>query len=66
MISGPSDDEADVLVIRVWRESESEQPFRARLTYRSDQQTATSDPQAVVELVRRWLAEHTSVSEVPR
>jgi hypothetical protein len=66
MISGHGDDEADVLVIRVWRESDADEPFRARITYGSDQQTAASDPHAVVELVRRWLAERAGVAEAPR
>lgn len=59
MVTGGGVEEAEVLVIRVWHESESEQPFRARVTYGSDEQTATSDPDALVEFVRRWVAART-------
>ena len=58
----PEGDEFGVLVIQVWDEPESDHPFRARLTYRrGDTETAvteaTSDPDDVVEAVRRWLVE---------
>jgi hypothetical protein len=66
MIAGRGNDGADVLVIRVWRELGSDQPFRARITYRSDQQTTMSDPDAVMELVRQWLAERAGFSDAPR
>jgi hypothetical protein len=61
MIRDAVGDEAGVLVIRVWREPDAEKPFRARITYGGERETAastpTSDPDDVVEAVRRWLAE---------
>ena len=48
----------DVLVIRVWREPESAEPFRARVSYGGEQQAVTADPEAVIATVRRWLTEH--------
>jgi hypothetical protein len=51
-----------VLVIRAWRETGGEQPFRARVTYGlvADDAPATvvmADPDEVVDTVRRWLTE---------
>jgi len=63
MVTGGGVDETDVLVIRVWHEAESERPFRARITYGSDQQTTTSDPDALVEFVRRWVEARTGPSD---
>ena len=56
-------DTFDVLTIRVWREPDTERPFRARITYGGgDPKTAasipTTDPENVVETVRQWLREH--------
>jgi hypothetical protein len=51
-----------VLVIHTWRESDAEHPFRARVTYgrAADDAPATvvtTDPDEVVNTVRRWLTE---------
>lgn len=53
-----ADGDSDVLVVRVWTEPESAQPFRARVSYGGEQGTVTADPEAVIAVVRRWLAEH--------
>lgn len=52
----------DVLVIRVWRETDAQHPFRARVTYglaTDDAPTTvvTTDPDEVVNTVQRWLTE---------
>jgi hypothetical protein len=57
-------DDFGVLVIRVWREPDADQPFRARITYDGeDRATAatrpTTDPDAVLDAVRRWLDERS-------
>jgi hypothetical protein len=65
MISGRGDDGSDVLVIRVWHEADADQPFRARITYGGDQQRTTGDPEAVLALVRQWLAEHVGAQDPP-
>jgi len=51
-----------VLVIQAWRETDAEQPFRARVTYgRTADDTpttvVTTDLDEVVDTVQRWLAE---------
>jgi hypothetical protein len=58
------DDESGVLVIRVWCEPEADAPFRARITYGGEQQETettrvTTDPEEILEAVRRWLRERT-------
>jgi hypothetical protein len=56
-------DAFDVLTIRVWREPDTDRPFRARITYGgADRKTAasipTTDLEDVVRAVRQWLEEH--------
>jgi hypothetical protein len=51
----------DVLVIKVWRETDAQHPFRARVTYGREIDDApstvvTTDPDEVVNTVQRWLA----------
>lgn len=51
-----------VLVIKVWRESGTPNPFRARVTYgcASDEAPTTlvtADSDEVVDTVRRWLTD---------
>ena len=60
MMSRHAADDDGVLVIRVWSEPGSDEPFRARITYGGDDHetaasASTSDPEAVVEAVRQWL-----------
>jgi hypothetical protein len=62
MMSWHAADDDGVLVIRVWRDRGSDVPFRARITYGGDDHetaasASTSDPDAVVQAVRRWLRE---------
>jgi hypothetical protein len=56
------DGNSDVLVIRVWRDPESEPAFRARVTVGGEQQSVTSDPEAVLSVVRDWLAHGVETS----
>ena len=56
--------ESAVLVIRVWREDETANSFRARILYEGAGEQAavsspTTDPEDVVVAVRRWLADHS-------
>lgn len=53
-----------VLVIRVWREADTPNPFRARILYEGaadapPRSVPASDPREVVAAVRDWLAEHS-------
>ncbi|MDT4906286.1 MAG: hypothetical protein QOH52_4302 [Pseudonocardiales bacterium] len=62
MMSRHAADDDGVLVIRVWRDPIGDAPFRARITYGEDDHktvasASTSDPDAVVRAVRRWLRE---------
>jgi hypothetical protein len=64
MVRDVVEDGFGVLVIRVWHEPDSEKPFRARLIYGGvDQENSAgataTDPDDVVEAVRRWLDERT-------
>jgi hypothetical protein len=63
-------DDSGVLVIRVWNEPDAEQPFRARITYGDDVQgtvasAPTTDPEDVVQAVRRWLDRQSRVQRNP-
>jgi hypothetical protein len=62
MMSRHAAEDDGVLVIRVWRDPDSAAPFRARITYGGDDHepvasASTTDPDAVVQAVRRWLRE---------
>jgi hypothetical protein len=67
MSEGATDGDSAVLVIRVWHEAQTPGGFRARILYGDAgaagdaapvSSTPASDPDDVLDAVRRWLAEH--------
>ena len=57
---------SDVLVIKVWREPDSEHPIRARLTYgpvtdEAPTTVVTTDPGEVLDTMRHWLTDVSTV-----